>query len=397
MNLLVNRDFRMLLVSSIFSSLSISMYLLIEQWYVINKLGAPKLVGIVLLATTLPRVICMFFGGILADRLRKSRIIFCSLFVRSLLLMLAAFLTDNNMLHFAPLLLFAIIFGISDAFFWPARDSIIPQIIPEANLAKANAIMQTINQLGVVLGPPTAALLISRFPYAAVFCMVGASLLLGSLCQLMIKEPKNEGQVDFSMRTEMKEAIHFIKTSPTLKLLMLTFIVDNLLYIGPLMLSIPLFAENILEGNAFTLSFLQLSFSGGIVVGGFLLSFFLIKKQGRWIAAVLLLEGFLLGIYSQSGSFIFASVLLCLLGMCVSAINIPVISIIQQIVPKHLIGRIISVSTLVSIGLVPLSYGIVSLLLVAEISILSILLVSSSIIILFSTVLLLQRNALRSI
>ncbi|QXE02907.1 MFS transporter [Terribacillus sp. DMT04] len=397
MNLLINRDFRLLLVSSIFSSLSISMYLLIEQWYVINELDAPALVGIVLLATTLPRVICMVFGGILADRLRKSRIIFCSLFVRSLLLMLAAFLADSNMLQFIPLLFFAVTFGISDAFFWPARDSIVPQIVPEASLAKANAMMQTINQLGVVLGPLTAALLLSKFSYAAVFCLIGASLLLGSICQMMIKEPKNNSHVNFSLRTEMKEAIQFIKNSLILKLLMLTFIVDNLLYIGPLMLSIPLFAGNILEGDAFTLSFLQISFSGGIVIGGFLLSFFPIKKQGRWIAAVLLLEGFLLGIYSQSDSFVAISLFLCLLGICVSAINIPVISLIQQIVPKHLIGRIISVSTLVSIGLIPLSYGIVSLLLLSGISILTILLLSSFSIIVFSTILLLQRNGLRRI
>jgi MFS transporter, DHA3 family, macrolide efflux protein len=397
MNLLTNRDFRLLLISSIFSSLSISMYLLIEQWYVINELDAPTLVGIVLAATTLPRVICMFFGGILADRQRKSRIIFFSLLVRCLLLMLAAFLADSNMLQFVQLVVFAVIFGISDAFFWPARDSIVPQIVPEANLAKANAMMQTINQLGVVLGPLAAALLLSRFSYAAVFCMVGASLLLGSLCQLMIKESKKESSIGSSLRTEMKEAIQFIKSSAILKLLMLTFIVDNLLYIGPLMLSIPLFAGNILEGDAFTLSFLQISFSGGIVIGGFLLSLFSIKKQGRWIAAVLLVEGVLLGIYGQSDSFIAVSLFLWLLGICVSAINIPVISLIQYNVPKHLIGRIISVSTLVSIGLVPLSYGIVSLLLLAGISILIILLVSSASIILFSSILLLQKNALRNI
>ncbi|WP_143594927.1 MFS transporter [Terribacillus saccharophilus] len=92
MLLLQNHNYRMLLVSSIFSSFSISMYLLIEQWYVVNELNVPKLVGAVLLATTLPRVIFMFVGGMLADRLRNSRIIFFSLLSRSILMLLAALL-----------------------------------------------------------------------------------------------------------------------------------------------------------------------------------------------------------------------------------------------------------------------------------------------------------------
>ncbi|MEC0304252.1 MFS transporter [Terribacillus saccharophilus] len=394
--LLHNHNFRMLLVSSIFSSCSISMYLLIEQWYVVNELGVPKLVGAVLLATTLPRVIFMFVGGMLADRLRKSRIIFFSLLTRSILMLLAALLAEGNLLHFLPLLFFAVTFGISDAFFWPARDSIITQLIPEEHLTKANAYMQTISQLGVVLGPPVAAMLLSYFSYSMVFAIIFALLLFSSLCQLTIKEPRKV-VITESITLQIQEALQYIKTSPILRLLMLTFVIDNLLYIGPLMLSIPLFAESILAGDAFILSFLQISFSGGIIIGGILLGFLTIKKQGRWITAVLLGEGILLGLYSQSRSFILSSILLCLLGICVSAINVPVISLIQRVVPKHLTGRVLSVSTLVSIGLVPLSYGLVSLLLIANISIVSILIVSSLSIVIFSSILIIQKNAFRKI
>lgn len=394
--LLHNHNFRMLLVSSIFSSFSISMYLLIEQWYVVNELGVPKLVGAVLLATTLPRVIFMFVGGMLADRLRKSRIIFFSLLTRSILMLLAALLAEGNLLHFLPLLFFAVTFGISDAFFWPARDSIITQLIPEEHLTKANAYMQTINQLGVVLGPPIAAMLLSYFSYSMVFAIIFALLLFSSLCQLTIKEPRKV-VITESITLQIQEALQYIKTSPILRLLMLTFVIDNLLYIGPLMLSIPLFAESILAGDTFTLSFLQISFSGGIIIGGILLGFLTIKKQGRWITAVLLGEGILLGLYSQSRSFILSSILLCLLGICVSAINVPVISLIQRVVPKHLTGRVLSVSTLVSIGLVPLSYGLVSLLLIANISIVSILIVSSLSIVIFSSILIIQKNSFRKI
>ncbi|MFJ6414127.1 MFS transporter [Terribacillus saccharophilus] len=397
MLLLQNHNYRMLLVSSIFSSFSISMYLLIEQWYVVNELGVPKLVGAVLLATTLPRVIFMFVGGMLADRLRNSRIIFFSLLSRSILMLLAALLSEENLLHLLPLLFFAVTFGISDAFFWPARDAIITQLIPEAYLTKANAYMQTINQLGVVLGPPAAALLLSYFSYSTVFVIICTLLLFSCLCQLTIKEPRKVIQTDVSISVQIQEALQYIKTSPILRLLMLTFVIDNLLYIGPLMLSIPLFAESILTGDAFTLSFLQISFSGGIIIGGILLGLLTIKKQGRWITAVLLGEGILLGLYSQSKSFILSSILLCLLGICVSSINVPVISLIQRVVPKHLTGRVLSVSTLVSIGLVPLSYGLVSLLLIADISIVSILLVSSLSIVIFSSILILQKNSFRKI
>lgn len=204
-------------------------------------------------------------------------------------------------------------------------------------------------------------------------------------------------ETDVTIRFQIKEALQYIQSSSILRLLMLTFILDNLLYIGPLMLSIPLFAESVFAGNAFTLSFLQISFSSGIIIGGILLGLLTIKKQGRWITAFLLGEGILLGFYSQSESFILSSILLCLLGVCVSAINVPFISLIQSVVPKHLIGRVLSVSTLVSIGLVPLSYGLVSLLLLSDISIVSILLVSSFSIVVFSSILILKKNSFRDI
>ncbi|WP_179867370.1 MFS transporter [Terribacillus saccharophilus] len=241
------------------------------------------------------------------------------------------------MLHLLPLLFFAVTFGISDAFFWPARDAIITQLIPEAYLTKANAYMQTINQLGVVLGPPAAALLLSYFSYSTVFAIICTLLLFSCLCQLTIKEPRKVIQTDVSISVQIQEALQYIKTSPILRLLMLTFVIDNLLYIGPLMLSIPLFAESILAGDAFTF------------------------------------------------------------GICVSSINVPVISLIQRVVPKHLTGRVLSVSTLVSIGLVPLSYGLVSLLLIADISIVSILLMSSLSIVIFSSILIMQKNSFRKI
>ncbi|MFP7479305.1 MFS transporter [Terribacillus saccharophilus] len=395
MILLRNRNFSLLLVSSIFSGFSISMYLLIEQWYVVTELGVPKLLGAVLLATTLPRVIFMFIGGMVADKLRKSRIIFFSHLVRSILMLLAALFAEGNLLNLFALLILAVTFGVSDAFFWPARDSIISQLIPEKHLMKANAYMQTINQLGVVLGPPVAALLLFYFSYSTVFSIIFTFLLISSLCQLTIKEPQKLNETKISFRFQIQEVLQYIKGSSILRLLMLTLLIDNLLYIGPLMLSIPLLAEGVLAGDAFTLSFLQVSFSGGIIIGGILLGLLTIKKQGRWITAVLLGEGILLGLYSQSESFILSSILLCLLGVCVSAINVPVISLIQRVVPKHLSGRVLSMSTLVSIGLVPLSYGLVSFLLIAEISIVSILFASSLSIIVFSSILLLQKNSFR--
>lgn len=384
-------------VASMFSSLSISMYVTVEQWYVVNYLQAKSSLGIILIATTLPRVSLMFIGGIMADKYGRSRVIFLSLFTRFLMLLLMAMFYINDLLSFSALFVFALLFGASDAFFWPARDSIVPSIIPKDQLTKANSAIQTMNQLSVMLGPVLGATLLSLFSYSTTFLIIAFTLLLSIFLMHFIKEQKPLNPQKISLLKDLGEGIHYVKSSSFLLTVIGTFIVVNLFFIGPLILSIPTLAEDHFKGNAFYLSVLQSSFASGMLLGAVIMGWLNVKKKrGKLAILFIFLEGVLLTALSQAVSLWLAAVILFVIGCCVSGINISIVSLIQEKTPQAIIGRVMSINTMVSTGLIPLSYGLISIFLSMNVSINFILLCAGTVVVLSSLVLTLRASALKN-
>ncbi|MDD9791692.1 MFS transporter [Priestia megaterium] len=375
-------------VASTFSSLSISMYLTIEQWYVVNYLNSKSSLGIILMATTIPRVLLMIIGGVVSDKYRRSKIIFFSLLTRCFMLLLMALFYTNNLLSLSALFIFALLFGASDAFFWSARDSIVPGIIHKEQLVRANSVIQTTNQLSVMFGPVLGATLLSLFSYSTIFLIIAFTLLISIILLQFIKEKKTLKPKKTSILRDLAEGINYVKDSSFLLTVMGTFIIVNLFFIGPLMLSIPILAEDRFKGNAFYLSILQSSFASGMLLGAIVMGWLNIKSnRGKLAISFILLEGLLLMIFSQGINLWLAAAILLAIGCCVSGINIPIVSLIQEKTPSTIVGRVMSVNTMVSMGLIPVSYGLVSTLLSINVDIKSILLCAGIVIILFSVLL----------
>ncbi|CAH0346685.1 MFS transporter [Bacillus sp. CECT 9360] len=397
--LLNNSKFLRIWLASLFSGLSVSIYLLLEQWYIVNHLDLNKYLGIIMMATTLPRVLLMAFGGVLADRNKKTTIVFLSLLTRFILLLLMALLFEIGLLKIAPLFIFALLFGALDAFFWPARDSLMPSLIHKEQLIQANSFIQTTNQMSMVLGPVLGALLIKNFSYTIGFISIAFLLLIGAVLIFSVKEAPNESsQKSSSFIQDLLEGFKYVLESKFLIAIMITFIMTNLFFIGPLMLSIPLYADEKFGGEPFILSVLQSTFALGMVTGALLMGFLKIKvKRGSLIIGLLFLEGIALLLYSQLVYFWLSAIFLFIIGMAISSVNIPVISLVQETVVEDKLGRILSLMTMVSMGLIPISYALVSGLLNYNIDIVTILAIASSLIIALSIILFAKGTSLKEI
>ncbi|MDN3362657.1 MFS transporter [Priestia megaterium] len=388
--------FTFLWIASIFSSLSISMYLITEQWYVVNYLDLKNSLGLILTATTLPRVLLMLIGGVIADRHRRSKIIFLSLITRCIMLVIMAIFFSNSLLSLSVLFIFALLFGASDAFFWSARDSIIPKIVSKDQLVQANSVIQTTNQISVMLGPVVGAALLSFFSYSICFIIIATSLLVSALLVYFLKEEKSSEIKETTLIRDLRDGISFVKDSRFLLTIMGTFIIVNLFFIGPLMLSIPIIANDTFGGKAIYLSILQSSFATGMLLGAIIMGLLNIKKKrGILTISLVALEGILLIIYSQTNLLWLAALILLSIGICVSSINIPIVSLIQESTPTGIVGRVMSINTMVSMGLIPISYALVSALLNLSIDIRLILLYAGSIVLLFTLLLVFKASELK--
>ncbi|QLG88643.1 MFS transporter [Chitinibacter bivalviorum] len=367
-----NKNFILLWLASIVGNFALAIAMLAETWYVVKTLGAKEQLGLVMIAGSVPRIALMAVGGVLADRMRRSRIILVSLGARVVMLFALVGLLALGRLDIWALTIFAFLYGSSDAFFWPARDALTPAIVPEHDLTRANSIMLTTNQVGLVFGPVLGGVLLATLSYEAIFSLTGLMLLLATICIGFINEPlivaaKKAGS---SMLSELKEGVQYAIKTPVLRAMMLIYAAANLLFMGPLGLGIPIIVTENLNGQPATLSFLQSAFAAGMVLGGVLLTLYPpSKKRLLMITVIIALEGVLLALIAHTHWIWLAVGIQALIGLGVAGNNVPMMSIIQQYSDRDKIGRVMSLNSMASMGLSPISYALVTGLLSLHISI----------------------------
>lgn len=188
MSLFKNRAFLFLWLSSTSSFLALSTYLFAEQWYVIRALGQESALGIVMMVTLIPRVLLMTVGGVWADRFKRSKIMLVSSFTRFLLVFVMITLLHLHLLNLWSLLFFALLFGILDAFFSPANQSLLPLLVPKEMLTRSNSFIQTSNQVAMFAGPMIGGWIITVSSFSVLFLFVACFLLITSAFTLCIKE-----------------------------------------------------------------------------------------------------------------------------------------------------------------------------------------------------------------
>ncbi|WP_269533783.1 MFS transporter [Chitinimonas sp. BJYL2] len=367
-SLLRHRPFLLLWLGSMAASLGLAVALLAETWYAVQVLKLEAQLGYVLLAGTLPRLLLMALGGVLADRLPRGKLMAGSFVARALLLMLMGWLIAQGWLGFAELLIMAALYGVLDALFWPARDAILPQLLSGNALTQANAWMLATNQLGLVLGPMVGSALLAWHDFPMVFALTGVLMLAGAIaCAAIVISPAGQ-RIHTDMWQSLREGLACAWHTPVLRWILLIYAFANLLFMGPMGLAPALLAAKLEGGSATVLAQLQSALSAGMLVGGILLGLYPPRrKRLLMICGLIAIEGVLLALLPQSTA-LGATLIQLLIGLCIAGNNVPMLSLLQQHTPPDKIGRVMSLNSMASLGLTPVAYGLCSLLLAGGVS-----------------------------
>lgn len=372
-NLFRNKPFMLIMMAAGFSSLGSSMFLFTQTWYIVKFLNLGEAVGWVMMGASIPQILFLFVGGVLADHWNKGKIMLWSDFMRTILVasIVLLFLLFAKV-NFIIFIAYSFLFGILNAFFYPARDSFIPLIVGASQLARANSIIYTTNQFTVIVGPVIAGILIGKYNYMIAFIFVASMLLISTIMVTFIKvqHGKKKSVERIRIGTEIQKGIQYLRQSNILLSLVFISILVNFLIVGPLFIGLPIFVDTVLNGEAFDYSFLEASLSLGLFIGSIIMVLLNVKKQrGKLILILLMCLSISFIIFSTSIGFLYSVIMLFLVGLFTQMIIIPVISIIQEYTEKQYLGRIMSLLTLASMGLTPLSYGVTSMLLMYNIGI----------------------------
>ncbi|HDR7285959.1 MFS transporter [Bacillus cereus group sp. Bc222] len=373
--LLKNTNFLFLWAATLFSSFALAFFTFSQTWYIAKTLNLEASLGVVFVALSVPRLIFMIIGGAVADKFPKKNIMFYSNIVRAILV--ATILTwfivgDVTLYTFA---LFALFFGLADAFFWSADGSILPELVEKNRLTQANSLTQMTNQASVILGPVLGGILIKFTNYETIFSITILLLIVAAILvqkiQFTMPEQQNTGK---SMFTSIKEGILYVKESPFLSTFLICSAFLNLFLIGPMQVGFPLFIKNVLHGDSLQFSYLEASVGGGMAIGAVIVGLKNInRRRGLFCIIMMLLSGvFFLSI--NFSTVLWQALLAGMFyGITIAMAIVPLMAMIQSTVKEEMMGRVMSLLMLSSMGFIPLSYAFTSIALAIGIPIVTVM------------------------
>ena len=333
--------------------------------------GDPLALGIVLALGGIPRALFMLIGGAITDRLSPRLIMLIADVVRLVLTCLMTLVIFTGAVQIWMLYAFGLGFGLVAGFAIPAENSIVPLLVEERDLQAGNSIIMGIAQLVGFIGPTIAGILIGR--YSSSFLGIGLAFALDAVtfavsaaCLWLIRgggraKSSADGAPDESVWTSILAGIAYLWNDAALRLMFLILMAVNFLFVGPLLVGIPVLADQRLPEGAVAFGLLMSAFSGGNLVG-YLLAGSLSRPNGlamRVILIVLLVAfGLVLGVLGFISSTWLDFGLMVGLGLGNGYIGIILFTWMQTRTPKAMLGRMMSILMFASTGLVPVSQAV---------------------------------------
>jgi MFS family permease len=143
--------------------------------------GSANMLGLVLGTTTVLFLIMLPFGGVIADKYGRARMVGLTDMAAGLVLFIQVFYFANGNVPIAVLLITNGFFGLMWGIFWPAFSGLMPAVLPEAGLQKGNALNAFMHNAGIILGAAAAGLLIDVFGVAFTLAIDAASFFISGL------------------------------------------------------------------------------------------------------------------------------------------------------------------------------------------------------------------------
>jgi MFS family permease len=372
------RNFRLLWVGEGISLLGDQFQMIALPWLVLKLTGDAFAIGTVLALAGIPRALFMLIGGALTDRFSPRQVMLVSNLVRMGLVLGLALLVLTGTVQLWMVYVFALAFGLADAFFYPAQSSINPRIVDKEHLQAANSITQGTAQITLFAGPMLAGALIAMMGrgqaggdlqgIGLALAVDGFTFLISAFMLLAMRIDSENAlhEQGESVARAIMSGLRYVWNDVALRTIFLLIAAVNFLINGPLGVGLPLLADTRLDGGAAAYGIVMSAFGAGSLLG-IALAGVLPRPPARIMGLVLLSVWSLMGLATAALGLFTSTVLVAALMLTAGAINFYVVVIfmtwLQTRTPEAMLGRVISLMMFASIGLAPVSMALSGVLL----------------------------------
>jgi MFS family permease len=351
-----NRNYRLYFTGQGLSQVGTWMQRTGVSWVVYTMTHSAFMLGLTIFASQFPSFLLSLFGGIVADRYDRYKILLITQAASMIQAVLLAVLTLTNHYTVSEILTLSVILGVINAFDLPARQPLVHELVSnKEDIPNALALNSTMVNLAVIIGPVLAGLVLEKFGAGICFLLNAISFLAVILSLLSMKLPKYVPSiVKNKIASELSEGFTYLKNTPAIAIVLLLLTTLSLLIL-PYNTLLPVFAKVIFKGNARTFGYIT-SFIG---LGAIVSSLFLASlKKGTDLRSIALINIVLLGIglifFSHISYFPVALLFAILTGFGTMSQTTICITIIQVHADASMRGRMMSYVAMAYFGMLPL-------------------------------------------
>ncbi|MHA1474528.1 MAG: MFS transporter [Promethearchaeota archaeon] len=353
-------------IGQLFSVLGSSVVFFALIWWITIESQSATILSLAFFFSMIPQIFVTLFAGVFIDRLDRKKIIIFADFGQALITLIIILMFVFNIASIWGVISLMIIRNLFQAIHQPAVAAIIPVMIPKEKLSRMNVINMLITSAIYVVGPVISGILIGFLDIENIEIILWidvGTFLLAIIPTLLItipsvkKEPKTKTDVKISFKKEFKEGYRAIMQIKGMFAFFISCIILNSL-ISPSAVLRSYFISIYHEGDAIMLSYISASIQIGMICGGL---FILLRKQWKRKSMMIIVAFFIQGIsylvtsLAPKGDFLTLIIALFFFGIGFPIINSLYLTILQEVVPLDMQGRVNSIDIALSISIMPIA------------------------------------------
>ena len=290
-SVLRNRDFLLLFSGKIISQLGDQIYAFALSWYILDLTKSSLQMAVFLVVDTLVVALVSPFGGIVADRLNRKRILVRMDVMRGLVVLLAAFLLYSHNLQIWMIYVSAIFLGFCGSLFSPAAGAIIPNIVEDSQLTQAVSLNNFTGSFCAATGLLVSGMLYNLIGVFAIFIINALSYFISGVLEAGVHLPDmaraartSTSSFAHSMRKtlgELKDGLKYVVKNRLILNLTIFNAIFNLVVFPAVIVLFPYTFNVILKAEPFQLALSQSSGWIAILISNLLAPLFLKRIKFR--------------------------------------------------------------------------------------------------------------------
>jgi MFS family permease len=339
------RDFRLLWLGALLSSIGTWMQKVALAWLIVTLTGTASAfyLGLDSFVGEVPILLFTLIGGVVADRANRRHLLLVSQCVQMVSAFTLAALVFSDRVHIWQILTLSFMTGVAQAFGGPAYQSLIPSLIPKETLPNAIALNSIQFNLARVIGPVIAGVALTAFGMVACFGLNGVSFLfvIAAIMALHVRHVPPTGAA--RLRDQLKGGLHYVRDQPQLMTLTILGFISAFLGL-PILTFLPVIAKDVFQQDVALYTRFMTVAGIGAVLGALVVAW---VGKHRHMGLLLLTTQALLGIvavgFSLSKTIWISEVLLFLGGAMLVTCFSMTTSLVQLLAPHELRGRVVSI------------------------------------------------------